>query len=186
MTDNQIVMAIIPDTEHTPNATAGERYIVDDGKKCVIFEYTGTAWKELQQSMYPTYVFVTQQMKTIILFNKKIWSQRKWFICSLCGKITLNKMKSKIGATEVCIHCFFKANHDNPNKSEYDGKPITIGKYIQKFGKSHRICAEPTRCFLCDFKNGKLLLDIKDRNLVFTKKLVELLHTDSENIDIVI
>lgn len=185
MADSQIVSSIVKNTDNY-HAKVGERYVIEKDGKCQISEYNGTEWKYLPPDLIPKYIFVSDIMQTIILFSGKIWNQRKWFICSGCEKLTLQKMKHMKGAMEICVHCFFKMNHDNPNRKEFDGCPLTIGKYIHQYAGQHKSdkCSDPSKCFLCDYKSGKLLLDINDRDIIYNGKLVDLLKTSS--IDIVI
>jgi hypothetical protein len=188
MADNQIVTSIVNNTENF-HGVVGERYIIEiDGKK-VISEYNGNVWMVLPQNNEPKYIFVSNAMKTIILHEGVIWDNTKWFICSTCQKITIQRMKYSggiKGMSEICVHCFFKKNHDNPNKKEYDHHPLTIGKYIHKYARSHRMdkCSDQKKCFLCDYRSGKLLLDINDRNIIYTGKLIDLLQKTSIDITI--
>ena len=185
MADSQIVLSIVKNTTNY-HANVGERYIIEQNGKCQISEYNGTEWKNISPNLIPKYIFVSDIMKTVILFGGKLWNQKKWFICSVCEKLTLQKMKHLKGMTEMCVHCFFRMHHDNPNRKEYDGCPLTVGKYIHTYAGQHRSdkCRDPSKCFLCDYNNGKLLLDINDRDIIYSGKLVDLLKASSVDITI--
>lgn len=187
MSDSQIVSSIIEKNYNYTNSKVGERYIMEHDGKYHISEYDGTKWIIISKDYsHPKYIFVSDIMKTVILFGGKFWKQNKWFICSECEKLTLQKMKYMKGMVELCVHCFFKLHHDNPNKKEYDGCPLTIGKYIHTYARQHKSdkCSDPSKCFLCDYKNGKLLLDINDRNIIYKGKLIDLLKSTSIDITI--
>ena len=184
MSDNQIVTNIVSSKTGFP-AQIGERFILRDSK-CEIIEYDGKQMITIPQTSVPKYIFVSEILTTVILFNDKIWNFKKWFICSTCEKLTMNKIKCTYNMKELCIHCFYKINYDNPNRTEYDGNPMTIGKYIKKYSRCHRMdrCSDPKRCFLCDFNNGKFMSDINDRDIIYGKHLNEILK--NKTIDITI
>lgn len=187
MADNQIVSDIVQSVDNY-TAHVGERYVLRKNKTYELIEYDGTGWKNIRDDIVPKYIFVSKQMRTIIHFNGKIWAQSKWFICSECEKITINSLKYTHGNREICVHCYFKMNYDNPNMKEYDCPPMTLGQYINKFAKVHyhniNKCPNKNKCFLCDYKNGKILFNINDRNLIYNGNILN--YVKNTTIDIVI
>ncbi len=184
MADSQIVTNIIENIDNCV-PSVGDRYIIKSKNKCEIVEYN-EGWVNVPLEQTPKYIFVSDKLITVILFNNKIWTTRKWFICTTCNKLTTNKMKCTLDVNEICIHCFYKMNHNNPNRDEYDGKPMTIGMYIKKYAYAHNTntCSDSSNCFLCDFKNNKLLLDINDRDVIYKGKLIDILKDKTLDIKI--
>ena len=169
MTDNQIVDDIILSINSIQFGSDGTRYIAGSNGTYQIYEFSHGKFETAADDALPKYIFVRNSMKTVILYNKKIWKLNKWFICASCGKITNIRMKYMYNKEEICVHCFFIMNYDNPDKKTYDKAPLTIGKYIKKYAYRHNseICNSTERCFLCDYNKGKLLLDINDRELLY-------------------
>lgn len=180
MTEIQIVMGdYSSDLLNNINGKYGERILKYDKikKEYTICEFDGKTWIEIEQTDKPIYVLINLQLinYTVILYKKKILNINKFFICCNCEKITINRLKYL--NTEFCIHCFFQKNYDNPNRKEYDIPPLTIGKYIFKNEKKHNMnnCEYPSRCFLCDYKKGKILFDINDSELIYKDKLIDMI-----------
>lgn len=186
MGDNQIVTAVVQDIANMQRGV-GKRYIVMKNGKYVIAEDNGTEWiyiEQIDKQNTPAYIFVSDVNRPVILYDGKIWTEKKWFICSECKKVTVNRMKCE--GKEQCIHCFFKINHDNPNRKEYDGHPMTIGRYIKKYANYHNVetCNHTDKCFLCDFKKNKLLLGINDSDIIYHGKMVDILQTKTIDINV--
>lgn len=194
MVDNQIVISILdnPDELNQCPRQLGDRYIVKKDERHLIAEYNGSEWIYEKTNMNPKNIFVlnpkpnpfaTTQNNTVILYNEQIWNQYRWFICSKCEKLTSNKLKSVIGAVELCIHCFFKKNYDNPDRSAF---PMTIGAYIKKYAITHNstTCSNQSRCFLCHFKQGKIMANIEDIHLVYPNGILSVLRANKFDIQI--
>jgi hypothetical protein len=186
MIENQIVTCIyetdIFRDKMKFRGVMGERLLKHDNlsNEYVIFEFNGKFWGEVEPNIDPMYIFVQDYGVTIILFNKKIYPTAKYFICKCCEKITTNKLKHP--EQELCIHCFYQKNFDNPNRKEYDGIPMTLGRYIQMYERNHNMyqCTNPTRCFLCDYKKGKILFGINDSELIYKGKLIEMVKNNKK------
>ncbi len=187
--DNQIVSSVIHEIDNTIREISvdGDRYLIDDKEGFHISEYVAgdfiTTNIDTTRHMY---IYVIDTNKTIIVINNKIWSTNEWFICNECNVLTNVNFKLTYKNNEYCNHCFFAINYTNPKRDEYDGHPMTIGKYIQMYSKNHNIkkCKHPNRCFICDYKKGKVLCDINDRQLIYSGKLVDQLK--NSKIDIII
>lgn len=171
----------------TKAGEVGDIFLVNIGDVYSIIEFNGSDWKFIEVNQQePKYLYVIDKNKTMILFQNKLWNANKYFICVHCHKISMMSLKIGKDTLDCCVHCFFKINHDNPNKNEYDIPPMTIGKYIQKFSNRHNPneCVDSERCFLCDHKKNKLLIDIKDKQLIYPNKLIDLLKMNPVRIEI--
>lgn len=54
---------------------------------------------------------------------------------------------------------------------------MTLGEYIKLYEKNHIMnkCSNPTKCFLCDYKKGKILFGINGSELIYKGKLIEMI-----------
>lgn len=183
MGDNQIVISIIDNytllENNINNAQLGDRHIVKKDDQYFIVEYDGKSWNYLKTDAIPKYIFVSDRLTAILFYHNKLWNLKKWFICSECKQLTLYRMKRMKGTDEICSHCFFKINYDNPNKHEYDCEPMTVGKYIKQFASNHNIekCTNHNKCFLCDYIKGKLISGICGKELIYDKNLMDVLKS---------
>jgi hypothetical protein len=181
MGDNQIVtrfVNVFKKNHLGDSGSIGERMLVKIDNKDYIFEYDGEKWNEIEENN-AKYIYIVDRNDTVIYYQNNVFLLNNYFICSHCKKV-INKT-SKYNQQEICIHCYFNINYHNPNRSEYDREPLTIGKYIHDYEKNHNVnfCSNKNCCFLCDYKNGKILCDIKDSELIYKNKLIDIVQKNN-------
>ena len=108
--------------------------------------------------------------------SKKYMSQ-----CGTCMKFFSPTMINYISKEELlCKHCFFWLNYDITLRKETDGMyGTTIAKYILNCYTDHDStkCSrmgDHGGCFLCEYKLGIPILDIKDAEMLDKEKLDKL------------
>lgn len=171
----QVVTAIVTSIPH--DFFTGDRYILDDGKKLQIIEYVGDIWKTYEiNSITPIYIKNAATSQQVIVYHDKIWTTKKYFICDVCAKIYPNTLQTN---TSKCVHCYFVEIYDNPEQDNLKNNPMTISQYIKTYNISHKsyTCMNPSKCFLCDYKNGKLLFGLRDAQTLYGDNMLQLLQT---------
>lgn len=89
--------------------------------------------------------------------------------CDVCQRYySLDMIVDPEGLDSMCWHCLFWMNYDITCRKDVDGNlGMCIADYIYKCEKDHNmeICTKRTDqggCFLCEYKLGYILSDIKD------------------------
>jgi len=167
---------------------AGDKVIIRKDGDYVIAVYENGQFNilEYDRSAPAKYIYVSSQSKTVIYANHRIYEISKYFICSKCNKITVNKLKITGGAGETCIHCHYKIVFDQGNFNLFDNKPMSIGHYIKEYSNKHEKCTSPERCFICLFKQKKLNLDINELKIIYDKEMLNILKTNKIEFNIYI
>lgn len=167
MSYTHIVNRIIRACDETRlKKNVGDRYLVHPyGLDTYIIEYDGQQWNKTMLDTSPFVIYVIDWNNSIIVSNKCIWDTVNYFICESCN--TVNRMRIKIN--NMCKNCHFVKLYDNPNRRELDIPPNTIGLYILQNKRNHntKTCKNKDHCFICDYLNGKLLIDISDAHLIY-------------------
>jgi hypothetical protein len=159
----------------------GDRYLVSDSIRThpmYIIEYDGHEWVQTQlDNRKPCMIYLIESNSSIIAHNNHLWSTSHFFICDDCNRVLSLSLK----VNNVCIECHFVRHYDNSNRKEYDGKPLSIGKYIFESKPYHNMktCLHKDKCFICDYLSGKLMLDIVDAHLLYDSQTLKKLHDET-------
>lgn len=115
-----------------------------------------------------------------VIKKKIIKKQNNVVKCSTCNVFTdkKNLMPEAVSeiyeyVEEMCEHCFWKLNYSvnerlsvDANLSDFD---LGVAQYILKYYKDHKKCKE-NQCFICDYKEGKEILNIMNYDKLKIKK----------------
>lgn len=104
------------------------------------------------------------------LFKVLSFSEKKTLKkCSFCFRnYNLDMLVDSDSIEIMCWHCLFWLNYDPNSRKDVDGNlGMTISDYILKCQDNHNMecCTKRTDqggCFLCEYKLGYVLPDIKD------------------------
>lgn len=172
MGEMQIVHDLIKNINDRDNVM-GNRYLICENNTSQIHVYNGTEWEIINIGQKPTLVCITKKRKIVIVYDHIIWNMTKdkWFICDECGNLTDMKIQVNDG---LCIHCYFTKVYEEGNWEKHNNEPMSIGMYINRFGKNHLINqCKKNKCFLCDYKKGRIFTNIKDRGIIYNKNMVK-------------
>lgn len=109
------------------------------------------------------------------IYKKMSFQQKKnTRKCTFCFKNYNVDMFVDYESIELmCWHCLFWLNYDINNRKDVDGNlGMCISEYIHKCQQDHNIelCTKRTDqggCFLCEYKLGYVLTDIKDPCIIY-------------------
>lgn len=103
--------------------------------------------------------------------------EHKQQMCGICGILINDDLKEiKIAGEFQCHHCYFWLNYGEECRRECDGTyGITIAEYVELYNKEHDVmhCTHAGTCFLCDYKNKKIIKNIKNPELIYSKEEYE-------------
>lgn len=193
MQNNNIVTGIVNMNEFTSlKANKDDIYIVTkieefDKKKrvisthCGMLKFDGIKWNNEPRVNVPTFLYARNNDMTVIYYNDIMWNDKFWGICQKCNKIVERRMidmtKDFFGSNcdNLCVHCKFAEHYKDHALN------LKIGLYIKKFEKTHIMsqCNNPDRCFICDYKNHKLMLDIIDKDILYGDNLLDYMAQSS-------
>ena len=123
-------------------------------------------------------------LKEDIDYKKLSYATKKQLkMCNMCGKLYTNDMIFDINDI-TCYHCFFWINYDLSLRDIADNTShLIISEYILKCKDDHDItkCSRHTDkggCFLCEYKLGIPIIDIKNAKLIYEEEQKEILVND--------
>ena len=115
-------------------------------------------------------------------------TKKKIILCDICEKLYMGDMIIDI----ICYHCFFWLNYDVSLRNNADDtNHLTIVEYIIKCKDDHDTskCTRNTDkggCFLCDYKLGIPIIDIKNAKLIYEEEEKDIIIENDDITDDII